>query len=108
MITCGSGLKDESKIALEKNLYTIPINLLNPLNHNKIWIYNEKTGWSMEDNKKEELMNDDQWEHFKAVWESYGVKFTHDDGTLKSAYEISKEMAQVFEALSDDKKEKNI
>lgn len=22
-----------------------------PLNHNKIWIYNEKTGWSMEDKK---------------------------------------------------------
>lgn len=55
--------------------------------------------------KKECARSDGQWERFKEVWESYGVKFTHDDGTYKSTYEISKEMAQVFEALSDDEKE---
>ena len=27
---------------------------LKPLNHNKIVIYNEKTGWSMEDKKEED------------------------------------------------------
>ena len=50
-------------------------------------------------------MNDDQWKHFKEVWESYGVRFTHDDGTYKSTYEVLKEMSQVWENLSDDKQE---
>ena len=49
-------------------------------------------------------MNEDQWERFKEVWQSYGVSFTHDDGTYKSAYEVLKEMSQVWKNLSDDKK----
>lgn len=50
-------------------------------------------------------MNDDQWKRYKEVWESYGVKFTYDDGTHKSTYEILKQMSQVYEGLSDDEKE---
>lgn len=50
-------------------------------------------------------MNDDQWKQFKEVWESYGVKFTNDDGTYKSTYEILKQMSRVYESLSDDEKE---
>lgn len=46
-------------------------------------------------------MNDDQWKHFKEVWESYGVSFTYDDGTYKSAYDLFKEMSRVFEDLED-------
>lgn len=51
-------------------------------------------------------MNDNQWERFKEVWESYGVIFTHDDGTYKSTYEVLKEMSQVWKNLSDNEKDK--
>ncbi len=49
-------------------------------------------------------MNEDQWKRFKEICESYGVSFTHDDGTYKSAYEVLKEMSQVWDNLSDDEK----
>ena len=57
--------------------------------------------------KKECARSDGQWERFKKVWESYGVKFTHDDGTYKNTYEILKQMSQVWKNLSDDKQEEN-
>lgn len=50
-------------------------------------------------------MNNDQWERFKEVWESYGVSFIYDDGTYKSTYEVLKEMSQVWKNLSDDEKD---
>ena len=53
-------------------------------------------------------MNDNQWKRFKEVWESYGVRFTHDDGTYKSTYEVLKEMSQVWENLGDDKQEEEM
>lgn len=50
-------------------------------------------------------MNDDEWKRFKEVLESYGVRFTHDDGTYKSTYEILKQMSQVWKDLSDSDNE---
>ena len=41
-------------------------------------------------------MNEENWNRFKELWESYGVKFQNDDGTNKSCYEVMKEMALVF------------
>lgn len=52
-------------------------------------------------------MNEDKWKHFKEVCESYGVNFTHDDGTYKSVYEVLKEISQVWDNLSDNKRRKS-
>ena len=54
-------------------------------------------------NKKDYPLNKKQLEHFKQVWESYGVKFQNDDGTYKSAYEVLSEMSLVFKNLKGDK-----
>jgi hypothetical protein len=51
-------------------------------------------------------MNEENWNRFKALWESYGVKFQNDDGTYKSFYEVMKEMALVFCNLEEEDKYK--
>lgn len=50
-------------------------------------------------------MRDDWWEHFKEMWESYGVSFTQTDGTYKSTYEVLEEMSRVWNNLSNDEKD---
>lgn len=47
-------------------------------------------------------MNEEQFEQFKKVWESHGVKFTNDDGTYKSLYEVLCEMSSVWETLNEE------
>lgn len=49
-------------------------------------------------------MNEENWNRFKELWESYGVKFQNDDGTYKSSYEVMKEMALVFCNLEEEDK----
>ena len=44
----------EENCLKEESLYDTDSKTFTRLNHNKIWIYNEKTGWSMEDKKEEE------------------------------------------------------
>lgn len=51
-------------------------------------------------------MNEENWNRFKELWESYGVKFQNDDGTNKSFYEVMKEMALVFCNLEEEDKYK--
>ena len=51
-------------------------------------------------------MNEENWNRFKELWESYGVKFQNDDGTNKSCYEVMKEMALVFCNLEEEDKYK--
>lgn len=47
-------------------------------------------------------MNEEQFEQFKKVWESYGVKFQNDDGTYKSLYEVLCEMSSVWQKLNEE------
>lgn len=56
--------------------------------------------------KKDCAMSDEQWERFRQVWESYGVKFQHDDGTYKYPEDVLNEMAMVWRSLEENNKEK--
>jgi hypothetical protein len=47
-------------------------------------------------------MNEEQFEQFKKTWESYGVKFTNDDGTYKSLYEVLCEISSVWQKLNEE------
>ena len=47
-------------------------------------------------------MNEEQFEQFKKVRESHGVKFTNDDGTYKSIYEVLCEMSSVWQRLNEE------
>lgn len=47
-------------------------------------------------------MSEEHWERFKQAWESYGVKFTNDDGTYKSLYEVFCEMSSVWQKLNEE------
>lgn len=49
-------------------------------------------------------MNEDEWNNFKKVWESYGVNFQREDGTYKSTYELLKEMSIVWGGLKEEEK----
>jgi len=52
--------------------------------------------------EKDYTMSEEQWKRFRQVWESYGVKFTNDDGTYKSLYEVLCEMSSVWQRLNEE------
>lgn len=47
-------------------------------------------------------MNEEQFEQFKKVWESYGVKFQNDDGTYRPLYDVFCEMSSVWQKLNEE------
>ena len=52
--------------------------------------------------EKDYAMSEEQRKRFRQVWESYGVKFTNDDGTYKSLYEVLCEMSSVWQKLNEE------
>ena len=52
--------------------------------------------------KKDHTMSEEQWERFRQVWESYGVKFQNDDGTYKCIKDVLNEMAMVWHNITND------
>lgn len=52
--------------------------------------------------EKDYTMSEEQWKRFRQVWESHGVKFTNDDGTYKSLYEVLCEMSSVWQKLNEE------
>ena len=49
-------------------------------------------------------MNEEQWEQFRHVWESYGVKFQNDDGSYKCLYDVLKQMASIWNKMEQTKR----
>ena len=47
-------------------------------------------------------MSEEEFEQFKKVWESYGVKFQNDDGTYRPLYDVFCEMSSVWQRLSEE------
>lgn len=47
-------------------------------------------------------MTEEEFEQFKKVWESYGVKFQNDDGTYRPLYDVFCEMRAVWERLNEE------
>ena len=47
-------------------------------------------------------MNEEEFEQFKTVWESYGGKFQNDDGTYRPLYDVFCEMSSVWQRLNEE------